>query len=162
MNWFNVRLSATSPLCGSQVSRSCSFFHCGQRLTLSVCSRSFRVYGRTRPADDSFLSAQPLDLPYGLLSYIGHFADPDAFRALFLSEKRILHHTARHFLRRNATVTLGTNQKREPNIFSFDTGRLSRSLFITVDGYSDFRQHSSIIFYHGLRVHDECKPRSGA
>ncbi len=105
MNWFNVRLSATSPLCGSQVSRNCSLFHSGQRLTLFVRSCSFRVYGHTRPADESFLSAEPLDLPHGLLSYIAHFADPDALRAHFLSEKRILHHTARHFLWRNANQT---------------------------------------------------------
>ncbi len=83
---------------GSQASRICSFFRSGQRLTLFVCSYSFRVYERTRPADAFFLSEHPLDLPHQLRSYIAHFADPEALCALFLSEKRILNHIARHFL----------------------------------------------------------------
>ncbi|SJL18111.1 uncharacterized protein ARMOST_21683 [Armillaria ostoyae] len=80
-----------------------------------------------------------------LLSYIVHFADLDSLRALYLTEKRILHHIARHFLWRNVTIILGTDQKHRLGLFSFDSRCLSaiRSLSIVVHGYLDVCLSSS-------------------
>ncbi|SJL18097.1 uncharacterized protein ARMOST_21669 [Armillaria ostoyae] len=80
-----------------------------------------------------------LDLLHELLLYIMQFTDPDALRALCLTEKRILHNIARDLLSRNVTVIFDIHQKPKPNLFSFDFGRLAaiRSLSVVVDGYFD-------------------------
>ena len=78
-----------------------------------------------------------LDLLHELLSYVIQSIDADTLCPLCLTEKDVLHHIARHFLWRNATVIFRNEQKPTPNLFSFNFGRLAaiRTLSIIVDGY---------------------------
>ncbi|SJL17925.1 uncharacterized protein ARMOST_21495 [Armillaria ostoyae] len=81
-----------------------------------------------------------LDLLQKLLSYVIQYIDADTLRPLCITEKDVLHHIARYFLWRNATVIFHTEQKSTPSLFSFDSGDLAaiRSLSIIVDRYFDF------------------------
>ncbi|KAK0213435.1 hypothetical protein DFS33DRAFT_125194 [Desarmillaria ectypa] len=92
------------------------------------------------PSHPTILFVPPmhlLDLPPEVLSLIVNDIDRDTLYSLCLTEKHILCQIARRFLRQNVAVVFNACQKPQPNLFSFDSARLSviRSLSLSVRGY---------------------------
>lgn len=78
-----------------------------------------------------------LDLPPEVLSLIVDDTDRDTLLTLCLTEKHILLEIARRFLRRNVAIVFEVCHNPKPDLFSFDTSRLSaiRSLSLAINGY---------------------------
>ncbi|KAK0467516.1 hypothetical protein IW261DRAFT_1061173 [Armillaria novae-zelandiae] len=98
-----------------------------------------------------------LDLPRELLSYVIHFPEPDALRAICLTEKCTIHTIARDLLRRNVNVKLRPDHQSTPDIFSFDARHIAaiRSLSIIMDGYSELGATSlSLVLGSMINIQD--------
>ncbi|KAK0184111.1 hypothetical protein F5146DRAFT_1145742 [Armillaria mellea] len=81
-----------------------------------------------------------LDLLYELLACIVYFSDHDTLRTLCLTEKHVIHPIASPFLWRNVTVIF--NIGKDPNLLSFDSGRLASVRSLSIIFLESFDIHS--------------------